>query len=520
MMEELSNENNNNDLNNISGSSKSVKKNYIYNLLFQIFLMIVPLVTTPYVSRVLTPEGIGQYSFSSSILLYFTLFGSLGFGYYAQREISKYQNDIKKQSIVFWEINICKCIPVSIAVLINVLLFSMGVYKEYNTIMQIFTINIFAIILDISFFFQGNENFKSLVIRNVIVKVLSVASIFIFVKAQGDLWVYTLINALSVLFSNIIMIFSLRKYLVKVNLRDLRPLKHMPGTILLFLPTIAVSIYTVLDKTLIGLLIQEQYTVIGENGEEIVKKYSDLENGYYEQSEKIVKLAMTVITALGTVMIPRNSHELSIGNIEGVRNNLKNSALYVLFIGVPLMLGLIVVSPNFVPWFFGEEYNKCIVLMRILSPLIIIIGFSHVLGLQYLVPSGNDKKFTIAMIVGAVSNLLLNLIMIRFWWSIGAAIATIAAELLVTVTMAFMVRKEVNLLKILVEGWKYYIAGGLMFVVCYFIGRNFSPSIVHTLIIVSVGVVIYFITLLLLREKLLCVFLKKALNKIKKNTVA
>lgn len=499
---------------------KSIKKNYFYNLAYQLFLLIVPLIVTPYVSRVLTPEGVGQYSFSFSLITYFTIVGALGFGNYAQREIAKHQGDVKAQSKSFWEIVICRLIPVAFSLIVNIILCVLKVYDIYTSLMWIFNINIIAIAFDIAFLYQGNEEFGKLVLRNLIVKTISIVLIFLLVKTYDDLWIYTLINAGSVILSNLIMWVVCYKYLAKIKVNILRPLRHLKGTLILFLPTIATSIYTVLDKTLIGLLITDTYkaeikktidgvTIITT----VTKKYSDLENGYYEQSEKLIKMAMTIITSIGTVMIPRNSREFASGNIDKVRKNINISSKLVLLFGVPLTLGFISIASMIVPWFFGLRYDKCTILLRILAPLIVIIGFSNVLGLQYLLPCGKDKQFTLALILGSVLNLILNIFFIKIWWSIGAAIATVIAESVVSLVMAIMVRKEVNILKILLGGWKYYISGAIMFLTCYFLSTIFNPTILYTFIVIIIGGFTYFFVLIILREKYIIQAIKKIIVK-------
>lgn len=495
----------------------SIKKNYLYNLFYQVFLLIIPLITTPYVSRILLAEGVGKYSFSFSLITYFTIVAALGFGYYAQREVAKHQGDKNRQTIVFWEIVLCRLIPVFVSLATNIILCAFKVYGNYTSLMWILSILIVNVAFDIAFFFQGNEQFKSIVIRNFIIKALAVGSIFLFVKTKDDLWVYALINSLSTLLSTLSMWVPLRKLIVKIKINELKPLRHLKGTIILFLPTIAISVYTILDKTLIGLLITDTYTEIDSTGIEVVKKYSDLENGYYEQSEKIVKMAMTIITAIGIVMIPRNSHEFSVGNVEKVKDNIYKTSKFVLFIGIPMTLGLIMSADLLVPWFLGDGYEKCSILLKVLSPLILIIGLSNVFGLQYLIPSGQDKKFTIALLIGAATNIVLNIIFIRFWWSTGAAIATIVAEFSVTFTMVLMIRKDISILKILLSGWKYYISGVVMGFSLYFIAKNFDPTFWYTVLIVVIGAIIYFVLLAILKEELLMGILKKVLKKIRKN---
>ena len=496
----------------LNKNRKNVKKNYIYNVIYQLFLVIVPLVVTPYVSRVLLAEGVGKYSFSFSLITYFTIFGALGFGYYAQREIAKYQNDKESQTRVFWEINICRLLPIFIAILVNVIFCLTGIYKEYTELMWIFNINIIALAFDIAFFFQGNENFLKLVLRNVIIKLLSIALIFIFVKTPNDLWIYAIINSLLVVASNVSLFIGIHKYLCKISIKSIKPFRHLKGTLRLFIPTIATSIYTVLDRTLVGVLITDTYTIV-EDGVEVVKKYSDLENGFYEQSEKLVKMSLTIIAALGSVMIPRNSNEIALGNFDKVKENIYKTSKIVWLLGVPMTLGLICVSKNLVPWFFGEGYDDCILLIQIFSPLILIIGFSNIFGLQYMVPKGEDKKFSIALIAGAVINLVLNCIFIPFFWSKGAAVASIIAEMCVTTIMAIMIKKDISMLRIILSSWKYLIAGAIMFVPCWILNMYLESSIINSFIIVGAGIAAYGISLLILREEIVIGVLKKVFKR-------
>ncbi len=494
---------------------KSIKKNYIYNVIYRVFAIIVPLIVTPYVSRVLTAEGVGQYSYAYSLITYFTLFGAFGFEQYARREIAKYQNDKHSQSKIFWEIVLCRFVSVGISLAINLILCFSHIYGSYEALMYIFSINIIATGFDIAFLFQGNEDFGKIVIRNVIIKLLSVIAIYIFVKDTGDVWVYTLISAIMLIVSNLSLWTYLPKTLIKVSVKIIKPFRHLKGALRLFIPTIATTIYTVLDKTLINALINDTYIVI-ENGVEVVKNYSDLENGYYEQSEKIVKMLLTVITCIGTVMAPRNSNEIAKGNYEQVQRNTYKCAKFVWLIGIPLVFGLCATASNFVPWFFGDGYDKCITLIITLSPLILIIGFSNVFGIQYLVPKGKDTYYAIVLICAAFINLILNLILIPYYWSIGAAIGTLIAEIVVTLMMLIAIRKEISFLKILISGWKIIISGLAMFVIVYFTSKYLDSSILNFIILVIEGVVAYGIMILLLREKLVLEYLNIGINFIKK----
>ena len=466
-------------------NSKSITKNYLYNLIYQILIIIIPIITTPYVSRVLGADGVGKYSFSNSIVSYFVIFASLGFGYYAQREIAKYQGDKKKQSEIFWEIIIVRSASVSTALIVYFAAIVLGVFKEeYTLLMMILSVSILAVAFDISFLFAGNEDFSKTVLTNTVVRILNVISIFVFVKDRNDLWKYVLITVLTVLTANASLSVYAKNFLCKIEIKSLRPIRHIKPAVILFLPTIAISVYTYLDKTMIGVITG-----------------SDFENGFYEQAEKIVKIVMTVVTSLGAVMIPRNSNAFERKDMQAIRQNIYRSVRFVLLLGIPMMIGLIAVSDNMVPWFLGDGYYKSANIMKILSVLILAIGLSNVFGLQYLIPADEDKKFTISVTCGAFTNFLLNLVLIRLFKSYGAAIATIVAETVVTVIMFCFIRKNVSLCEILKNSTKYLISGIIMFVPCFVLGRILEPSIINTFIIVFIGVVVYLICLILLKDE-------------------
>ena len=478
---------------------RSIKRNYLYNLLYQIFALLTPLVVTPYISRVLGSAGIGQYSFTYSISTYFVLVAAFGFGYYAQREIARAQGDKHQQSVVFFEIIIARSASVFISLFIYVLLLFTGVYeKVYEPLMWIMAINVISPLFDVAFVFQGNEEFGIIAIRNIIIRVLGVALVLIFVKNESHVWLYALCQSLILIVSNLSLWPNLRKVITRVPFRELRIKRHFCPTLRLFIPTVAISVYTMFDKTLIGLLVPGETSVDG-----VEKKISDIENGYYDQAEKLVKMAMTVLTSLGTVMIPRNSQAIAAGDLDQFKSNINKAIRFVFFLGVPLLFGIAAVSFNFSPWFFGNGYEKVPYLMMVLSPLVLIIGLSNVLGIQYLLPQKEDKKYTIAIVSGALLNLALNLVFIPFFWSYGACIATIIAELLVTSLMFVFARKDISFFKTVFSSWMYILSGAMMFLSVFFTQRFLTSSVTHTLLLIAEGVVIYIGLLFALRDKLL-----------------
>ena len=262
--------------------AKSLKKNYIYNLTYQILVMIVPLITTPYLSRVLGAESIGIYSYTLSITTYFILFGSLGVAMYGQ-------------SKVFYEILLMRFTTLGISIIIFYITFAMK--GQYSVYYKILLLEIIANALDISWFFQGIEEFKKTVIRNTIVKVVSVMCIFTFVKSSNDLNKYFLIYVLSTFLGNISLWMYMPKYIERISIKELQIFRHLKPTVGLFVPQVAVQIYTVLDKTMIGAIVEDKSEV-----------------GFYEQAQKMIKLLITISTSLGTVMVPRMANTFARGD--------------------------------------------------------------------------------------------------------------------------------------------------------------------------------------------------------------
>ena len=223
----------------------NVKKNYIFNLVYQLFSLITPLIVTPHISRALGSDGIGQYSFTYSLITYFVLFAAFGFNTYARREVARFQGDKIEQSKIFWEVLIARSLSVIIALSVNITLLYTNVYGEYALLMWVLSLNIIATLVDVAFFFQGNEKFVIIAILGVIVKTLGVVFILLFVKSKEHVWLYALIQSLSLVLSNILMWIMLPKLLAKIKAKELNVKRHFVPSLRLFIPTIAVSVYTI-----------------------------------------------------------------------------------------------------------------------------------------------------------------------------------------------------------------------------------------------------------------------------------
>lgn len=482
---------------------RSVKKNYIFNVTYQLLLLVVPFITTPYLSRVLGANAIGIYSYANSIASYFVLVACLGTGTYGQRTIGYVQDDIEKRSRAFWETFYFRLFMTLIT------LFFYGIYilitKEHKLMFIILGLNVMNIIFEISWFFQGMEDFKKTVLRSAIVKILNIIFIFAFIKSSDDLWLYVLgTMALNVLGSMSLWTY-LPKYVIRV--KNIKPFRDFKTIVKLFLPTVAIQIYTLIDKTMIGYFSQ------GINY---------FENGYYEQAEKVIKICLTVVTSLGTVMIPRIARVFKEGKNKQVQEYMYQSYRFTFLASIPICLGLISIASIFVPVFFGPGYEKVETLIIILSFLAIIMGLSNANGYQYFVPTQKENTLAITVMAGAAANIILNAILVPKYFSIGACISSLIGECLVTILGFIYIRKEkiFSLRRIVKESIKYFISGIVMYIVLSLVKPYLSISVTSLAILIILGGIIYLLMLIMLKDDLIINtikdFSKIVKNKLKK----
>lgn len=465
-------------------AKKSVAKNYLFNLSYQILIMVLPLITTPYLSRVLGAKNIGIYSYTLSITTYFILFGSLGVAMYGQREIAYLQDKPKERTKTFYEILFMRFITLGISMII--FYFSFCMYGEYKIYYMILLIEIIANSLDISWFFQGMEEFKKTVLRNTIIRLVTVVSIFIFVKTPNDLLFYFFIYVASDILGNLSLWFYLPKYTEKIKFKELKIFRHLKPTFWLFVPQVATQIYTVLDKTMIGTIVSDKAEV-----------------GYYEQAQKIVKLLMTIATSLGTVMMPRIAHTYAEGNKKKLKEYMNKSFAFITILAFPLMFGISSVVSSFVPMFYGSGYDKVKILIAIISPIIVAIGLSNVIGTQYLLPTKQQSKYTISVTVGAIVNLVFNLFLIKQFKSVGASISTVIAEFAVTGVQFYLVRDQIKVKDVFKISYKYVVASLIMFIVSILVGRLINNNLLAILVQIGISTVVYFGLLLIMKDKFL-----------------
>lgn len=475
----------------------NIKKNFIYSTAYQVLNVITPFITAPYVSRVLGAEGIGIQSYTSSIQYIFLLIASLGTLSYGSREISMHRDDVNERSKLFWEIELMVVCTTGAALVgwAWLCLFS----TRYRIFYCVLSIGIFANIFDITWFFNGIEQFKLTVVRNSAFKIIGIVLLFLLIKSNDDLLLYVFITAVTSLLSNISLWPYMKRYLVKVDFRKLSFRRHFKETLVYFIPTIASSVYTVLDKTLLGLITSDA-----------------AQNGYYQQAEKIINLAKSVVfTALNSVVGVRNAYLFAEKRFDEIHKKIEVSLNYIFFMGFGCCFGIMGVAKTFVPFFFGAGYDQVIGLLYIFSPIIVIVGVSNCLGSQYYTPCGKRKESTNYLIIGSVVNLILNLLMIPRFGAEGAAIASVIAETVVSVLYVRFSCGYGNVSVLLKTGGKKMIAGIFMFSIAFYLNRLQMNSLVVLAIQVVVGCCAYIAILLVLRDEWTQSMLGKMWRKVK-----
>ena len=475
-------------------SKKSITENYLYNLAYQLLAIIAPLVTTPYVSRVLGVANIGIYEYTVTITNFFILFGSLGLNLYGQREIAYHQDNSEYRSKIFWELFTLRAIMILISIIL--FLISVVLFSKYSIYYMILLINILSSIFDSSWLFQGMENFKVTVTRNFISKLLGILLVFVLVRSESDLWLYFMCLSFPLLLGNMSMWVRVSKLVGRPVISVSNSLRHIRLTLEMFIPQIAISIYTLLDKSMLGLMT--------DNIAEV---------GYYGQAEKIIKLTLTIVTAMGIVMLPRIASHFANNDTKEIKYHINRSLKLVYFLAFPMIFGLIGISSGFVPWFFGDGYAKVVPLMIIISPIILLIGLSNVIGVQYLLPTKHQKEFARSVIYGSVVNFFLNLVLIMKFQAYGTSIATVCGELVVTVTQFYFVRHDISFLENFKSGIRYLFSAIVMFVVVVLLGKVLKLSFISTMIQIVVGGSIYIGILFLIRDKFISNIISIILNK-------
>lgn len=454
---------------------ENIKKNLFYQIIYQILLILVPLVTTPFISRVLGPELIGEHTFVFSIVSYFVMFAMLGINNYGPEIISKNRDNKSKLSQLFSNLFFAHFI-FSVLAIVAYFIYILASNPSNIWLYVIQSIYLFSSLVEVNWFFVGIEKIKFTAIKSSVIKILTTILIFVFVRNKDSLWVYALILAGSAIINQIVFWPNLHKYINFVKPDFKEALKLSVPLLRLFIPVIAVSLYKTMDKLMIGWLCSSD---------------SMTQLGFYENAEKILSIPLGIISGLGVVMLPRMSYFVETKSNDQISKYINASITLIFVLLIPCSAGLISVSDLFVPLYFGESFIGSIPILQILSLTIVFVGCSNVLRTQILIPFDYHRQYTIAVIVGAVVNIICNLVLIPIYSAIGAAIGTLVAEIVVFSLQSIMVKNVAKTFNMYMKKMPFFCFAIVMCKILSMVSIPLSSSILILVIKIGLGTFIY-----------------------------
>lgn len=411
-------------------ATKSIKANFTLNFINTAVGLLYPVITFPYISRILQPEGVGLIQFLQSVINYFAMFAALGIPLYAVKVIAKYREDEEKRNIATTEILYLHFLLTLIVY--TVLLFAGFAVEQFSDNILIYLIlstHLFLIVIGCDWFYQGVEDFKYITIRSLIVRLLSFIALFLFVRDRSDIYIYAVLIVIAEAGNCVINFIHLRSFLnvFRISFKKLNLKQHIKPALEIFLLNVIVSIYVNLDSVMLGFI---------ETNEDV---------GYYAAATRITRALCGFSTALGAVVFPRLTNYYGQKNYVKFKDLAKDSVSFSLLVLVPVSVILMITAPILVPLFCGEAYTPGILTLQILSPILIMLGISSMLGTKVLYSMDLQRLVIICTGIGAITNFILNCILIPLLSYNGAAISSIIAETLVSSIMLYYAYKRVRI---------------------------------------------------------------------------
>lgn len=458
-----------------------LKTNILLQTLYQILDTCLPLITAPYLARVLGAENLGIFSYTNSIVAYFAIFAMLGTMNYGTRCIAS-TKDKHSRSEKFWEIYTLQFIFCTLSIVLYIL-YLIFVCNDNHVVSTIQIVTLIACLTNINWLFFGLEMFKVTVTRNTFIRIATVICILIFVKNANDLPLYTGIMLGGSLTSELILFWFAKDQIYWVAPSVKRIVRHLKPNIVLFVPLLAMSVYHTMDKTMLGLL----------------SDYN--QSGYYYNADKVVNIPCSIITGISTVMLPRISNMVAKGDHDEAKHLFCISLEGTILVASAVAFGIAAISKEFIPLFFGPGFDECVVLTILLSPVLIIKAFSFTVRNQYLIPYKLERTFTISVLLGAVINLIINLILIPQYGGIGAVIGTVVAEFAACFWQYWSIRNSFSFGRTILHSIVYIIVGGVMMLIVRLVASLLCWGVLVSIIVEILVGAVTFISIVLLYWK-------------------
>jgi len=471
---------------------KNIARNFIYQSIFQIMKIVIPIITIPIVSMALGPAGIGIFNYTNSIAQYFVLVASLGVAMYGNREIALAYNRQEDISKLFWEIVVFKAILTLVVFFIYIAVVSFLPNSNYFYFQSL---TILAVLFDISWFFMGIEDFKLTSVSSLFVQIITFVLILLFIKDSNDVGIYILIQTAGIFVSQVLVWFFIKPYITfqKINLK--KSFSHIKGSFEFFIPQVAITLYTNLNKTLLGLFI----------GASAV--------GFYTNSLTLNTVFITIITTLDIVLLPHMSGLFAKKNVERIVELMDKTIDLQLFFSLPIMFGMLTVYDKLVPWFFGEKFLFINNVIPFFTPLIVIIPLGMAVSRQYLIPIGKVREYNKSVIIGAGINIISNLILLPTVGFFGVVISNLLAEFFVTAVRVRSFLKSTNFSFNFRRISIYFISALAMMIITRILTNSMQASLITNVVQGLIAITLYFIFTVIMRTNPIVSFIQERRSK-------
>lgn len=450
----------------------SLSKNFAYQFLYQLIILVIPLILSPYLTRTLMDKGLGTYTYANSIAYYFVMLGMLGIMRHGQRIIAQRSRDETLLRRTFWSLFAVHAM-VSVIALFLYCAFLEIIHHENQAVYAIESFYVLSALFDITWLFYGLENFKSVVIKNAIVQVVQCILIFLFVKSPGDLNLYTLIVALGTLAGQALMLPQAISAVKPIKFTASDMAEHVKPLLIFSISVVAVTLYTVFDKTLLGIMTTKENVA------------------FYDCANKIINVPKTIISVISTVMFPRACILAEKGDIEGQKRYMNYSFIFTSLIGMAALFGILAIGVPFASYYYGEQFKISGYVMMAMAPLVYIVGTGDILRTQYMIPNHMDKLFNICIVVNAIVNIIVSVLLIPFLGIFGAVVGTICAELFGLIFQTYLCRRYLHVTVIIKHLIPFTVFGFVMYGSILLVGRMLSKGIIGFIVQCFIGLVVY-----------------------------
>lgn len=483
----------------MSKKQKSLKLNFIMNAILAMSSFIFPLISFPYVSRVLLPIGTGRISFATSLISYFQMFAQLGIPTYGIRVCAKARDNRIELTRTAHELLIINLVMSIFSYLIlAVALIFVPRLREDRILYIIISMTIFLSAIGMEWLYKALEEYSYITFRSIVFKIIAIIAMFILIRKQEDYVIYGGITIFASSASNILNFINVHKYIEMKPVGNYNLKRHLQPILVFFAMACATTIYTNLDTVMLGFMT------------------TNVDVGYYNAAIKIKTILVSVVTSLGTVLLPRASYYIEQGYAEEFRKISKKALNFVILLSFPLVIYFVLFAKEGIYFLSGSAYAGAVFPMQLIMPTLILIGITNILGIQILIPQGREKIVLYSEIVGAIIDLIINWLLIPKLASAGAAIGTLIAEFSVLVVQYLALKKDINDMFISIHYLRIIIAVVIACIPAVFIKILAIGNFATLMISAIVFFCIYGVVLILTKESLVIELLSQVLNKIRK----